>query len=196
METGKGNSWTLKQWGEEYILKMPLSQVLTVLKVCWLCVQSTVFSVTTSYINVSKGRITFCISHICITLCISQEISVLTRKTEICSDMQAMFTWTDLDSYASVPSVLLDSWVQANSTCFCSADPEIINQGGVDLYFLNWSWLISSQFWPQVNKWWHLLIWIFLHSHTVFCAALHSQDVCIWCYHSFLPIWCRIWVEH
>lgn len=70
------------------------------------------------------------------SLCVSQEISVLSPKTEICSDMQAMFTWTDLDSCVSVPSVLLDSWVQANSTCSCSANPEIINQGGMGLYFL------------------------------------------------------------
>lgn len=126
------------------------------------------------------------------SLCISQEIPVLTPKTEICSDMQAMFTWTALDSCASVPSVLLDSWVQANSTCYCSANPEIINQGGMGLCFLDWIWLISSQFWPQTNKWWHVLIRIFLYTHTGFCSALHSQGVHIWYYHSFLSIWCRI----
>lgn len=62
------------------------------------------------------------------SLCISHGVPVLAPQVEICSDMQTMFTCTGLDSCAPIPSVLSDSWVQAISMCYHSANPKIINQ--------------------------------------------------------------------
>lgn len=70
---------------------------------------------------------------------------------EICSDMQAMFTQTGLDSCASVPPILSDSGVQASNTCYHSANPEIINQGNTGLDFFGLYPASSDLKWTSDN---------------------------------------------
>lgn len=119
------------------------------------------------------------------SLCKAHGVPVLAPHMEICSDMLTMFTCTGLDSCAPIPSVLSDSWMQASSMCYPSANPKIINQ--VTWFYRFWMELTYIQ--PAQTS-----------SEQVTASAsvdmlvqsqdfVHSHDVHIFC---FLSICCWI----